>query len=113
MTLRRVVLIGILLAATAVAVIQVRLLTASTARAVLLLARDKQRLRHRIYQQELHLARLRAPWRIAARLDAMDLNVLPPGLTPDKQQAGATSGRPERTSTDGIRARRTERRQVE
>ena len=84
MTLRRIVLIGIILAAVGAGVIRVRLMTIAAARQVHLLAVEQQRLNQQIWRQQLQLSRLRTPWQIAERINALGVNVRAPGTPQDR-----------------------------
>ena len=88
MTLQRIVLIGIILAAVGAGVIRVRLMTTAAARQVHLLAVEQQRLNQQIWRQQLQLSRLRTPWQIAKRIDALGVDVRAPGTPQDRHASG-------------------------
>jgi len=96
MNIFRIIVVAAFLAIVASAVVKVRLLTVAVSRQVHLLASQKQSLEQKLWQQELELARLRAPWQIAERVRALGLNLVPPGTAqgegrPEAIAAGSTS----------------------
>lgn len=88
----RIAFIGIMLAAVAAGVIQIRLMNATAAREIHLLVGQQQALQRQIWQQEMESARLRTPQRIADRLASAGTGLLPP-------DAGRTSDRPPREAS--------------
>jgi hypothetical protein len=75
---RRIVCVGILMAGIAGAVLQIRLMKGAALREIHLLVGQQTQLQRQIASQDLELAQLRAPWRVADRLASMRVDILPP-----------------------------------
>ena len=78
MLFRRIALVGILLAAIAGSVLQIRLMKGAALREIHLLVGQQTRLQRQIARQDLELAQLRAPWRVADRLSTIGMDILAP-----------------------------------
>jgi len=78
MLFRRIAFVGIMLAVVAGGVLQIRLMHGAALREIHLLVSQQTRLHRQIARQDLELAQLRAPWRIADRLTTVGAEVLPP-----------------------------------
>jgi hypothetical protein len=78
MLFRRIAFVGVVLAAVAGGVLQIRLMHGAALREIHLLVSQQTRLQRQIARQDLELAQLRAPWRIADRLTSIGADVLPP-----------------------------------
>jgi hypothetical protein len=66
------------MAAIAGAVLQVRLMKGGALREIHLLVAQETKLQRQIDAQNLELAQLRAPWRVAERLTSLSVPILPP-----------------------------------
>ena len=66
------------MAAIAGAVLQVRLMKGAALREIHLLVAQETKLQRQIDSQNLELAQLRAPWRVADRLASLSVPILPP-----------------------------------
>lgn len=66
------------MAAIAGAVLQVRLMKGAALREIHLLVAQETKLQRQINAQNLELAQLRAPWRVADRLASLSVPILPP-----------------------------------
>ena len=78
MLFRRIACVGILMAAMAGAVLQIRLMKGAGLREIHLLVGQQTKLQRQIDWQNLELAQLRAPWRVADRLVSLSVPILPP-----------------------------------
>lgn len=99
MLFRRIAFVGVMLAVVAGGVLQIRLMHAAALREIHLLVSQQTRLQRQIAQQDLELAQLRAPWRIADRLTTIGADVLPPAADrasaePRKPAGADASGDP-------------------
>lgn len=78
MLFRRIACVGILLAAIAGGVLQIRLMKGAALREIHLLVSQQTKLQRQIASQDLELAQLRAPWRVADRLSSLRVDILAP-----------------------------------
>jgi hypothetical protein len=78
MLFRRIAFVGVLLAAVAASVLQIRLMKGAALREIHLLVGQQARLQHQIARQDLELAQLHAPWRVADRLSSTGMDILAP-----------------------------------
>jgi hypothetical protein len=105
MLFRRIAFVGILLAAIAGSVLQIRLMKGAALREIHLLVGQQTKLQHQIARQDLELAQLRAPWRVADRLSSIGMDILPPAANrasvepkkPGAAEAAGTSAQPDPT----------------
>jgi len=88
MTVARGLVVLAMLAAVGVAVVAVRAETAKAANRVQRLHEVEVELKHRMWSQEMELARLRGPEQIRQRAQAMGLQVVPPARD-EKPKKGA------------------------
>ncbi len=97
MLFRRIAFVGVMLAVVAGGVLQIRLMHGAALREIHLLVSQQTRLQRQIAQQDLELAQLRAPWRIADRLTTIGAEVLPPAA----DRASAEPRKPAGTDAAG------------
>ena len=103
MLFRRIAFVGVLLAAVAASVLQIRLMKGAALREIHLLVGQQTKLQHQIARQDLELAQLRAPWRVADRLSSIGMDILAPAANrasvepkkPGGTEATGTSGQPD------------------
>lgn len=96
MLFRRIAFIGVMLAAIAAGVIQVRLMNSAALRKIHLDVARQQDLQRQLWQQEMELARLRTPQRITDRLTSTGTDFLPPGA---QRRSDLPPRQPETTET--------------
>lgn len=92
MTVARGLVVLAMLAAVGVAVVAVRAETAKAANRVQGLHETEVELQHRLWTQEMELARLRGPDEIRRRAQALGLSVVPP--TQDEKARKPRAGAP-------------------
>ena len=78
MLFRRIAFVGVLLAAVAASVLQIRLMKGAALREIHLLVGRQTKLQRQIARQDLELAQFRAPRRVADRLAGMPGDILAP-----------------------------------
>ncbi len=91
MLFRRIAFLGLALAVVAAGVLQVRLMRGAGLREIHLLLSEQTELQRRIARQDLDLAQLRTPWRVADRLSTMGVLTQAPG--PTREAGGSRSSR--------------------
>jgi hypothetical protein len=97
MLFRRIAFVGVVLAVVAGGVLQIRLMHRAALREIHLLVSQQTRLQRQIARQDLELAQIRAPWRIADRLTSLGADVLPPAA----DRASAEPRKPAGTDPTG------------
>jgi hypothetical protein len=103
MLFRRIAFVGVVLAVIAGGVLQIRLMHGAALREIHLLVSQQTRLQRQIAQQDLELAQLRAPWRIADRLTTIGADVLPPAAdraSAEPRKPGSTEAAGDPTQPD-------------
>ncbi len=81
MLFRRIAFVGVVLAIVAAGVLQIRLMKGASLREIHLLVSQQTKLQRQIAQQDLDLAQLRTPWRVADRMTSAGADILPPSAT--------------------------------